>query len=75
MLFEKNISGKQLCKILQKNDWVLLRVNGSHHVFGKIGEEARIVVPIHSNTPIKTGLLKAILKTAGLLGLFFILIQ
>lgn len=67
----KNISGKKLCKILEENGWVLSIISGSHHVFIKENEEARIVVPVHGNKEIKTGLLKAILKTAGLLSLFF----
>ena len=71
----KNITGKQLCKILIKNGWILLRISGSHHVFCKDGEEARIVVPVHANKPIKIGLLNAILKTAGLLSLLITLIN
>lgn len=69
----KNVTGKKLCKILEENGWALARIKGSHHVYIKDGEEARIVVPVHSNKEIKTGLLKAILKTAGLLSLFFTL--
>ncbi len=71
----KNISGKKLCKILEENGWELVRIAGSHHVFAKQGETARIVVPVHANKEIKTGLLKAILKTAGLLSLYFMLIS
>jgi len=69
----KNITGKKLCKILEENGWTLVRINGSHHVYTKDGEEARIVVPVHGKKEIKIGLLKAILKTAGLLSLFFTL--
>ena len=69
----KNITGKKLCKILEENGWTLVRISGSHHVYTKEGEEARIVVPVHGNKEIKIGLLKAILKTAGLLSLFFTL--
>ena len=71
----KNISGKKLCKILEENGWELVRIAGSHHVFAKQGETARIVVPVHANKEIKIGLLKAILKTAGLLSLYFMLIS
>lgn len=71
----KNISGKKLCKILQDNGWQLVRITGSHHVFAKNGEDARIVVPVHANKEIKTGLLKAILKTAGLLSIYFTIIS
>ncbi|MBR1942806.1 type II toxin-antitoxin system HicA family toxin [bacterium] len=71
----KNITGKSLCKILKENGWELVRISGYHHIFTKIGEDAKIVVPVHGNKTIKTGLLKAILKTAGLLSLFFTLIS
>lgn len=71
----KNISGKKLCKILEDNGWKLSRISGSHRIFIKESEEARIVVLVHGNKEIKTGLLKAILKTAGLLSLFFSLIN
>ena len=71
----KNITGKKLCKILEENGWTLACISGSHHVYTKEGEEARIVVPVHGNKEIKIGLLKAILKTAGLLSLFFTLMN
>lgn len=71
----KNITGKKLCKILEENGWSLVRISGSHHVYAKEGEEARIVIPVHGNKEIKIGLLKAILKTAGLLSLFFTIIS
>ena len=69
----KNITGKKLCKILEENGWMLARIRGSHHVYTKESEEARIIVPVHGNKEIKLGLLKAILKTAGLLSMFFTL--
>ena len=69
----KNITGKKLCKLLEDNGWRLIRIKGSHHVYIKDGEQNSIVIPVHSNKEIKTGLLKAILKTAGLLSFFFIL--
>jgi predicted RNA binding protein YcfA (HicA-like mRNA interferase family) len=59
--------GKGFCKDLEQHGWRLLRVNGSHHVYGKIGEEARISVPIHGNKPLKIGLLKHFMKVAKLL--------
>jgi predicted RNA binding protein YcfA (HicA-like mRNA interferase family) len=44
----------------------LLRISGSHHVYGKSGERTRISVPIHGNSPLKTGLAKYLIKVAGL---------
>lgn len=62
----KSVSGKQLAKLLEKNGWTLLRVQGSHHIFGKSGNDARISVPVHKNQTLKTGLLRHLLKIADL---------
>lgn len=61
-----SMSGKQLAKLLEKNGWILLRVQGSHHIYGKTGNTVRISVPIHGNKDLKIGLLKHLLKMAGL---------
>jgi predicted RNA binding protein YcfA (HicA-like mRNA interferase family) len=60
------LSGRELCRLLERHAWRLLRVTGSHHVYGKEGERARIVVPIHGAGPLKTGPLRHLLKLAGL---------
>jgi len=60
------ISGKELAKILERHGWTLKRVQGSHHIYGKEGSIVRLSVPIHGNRPLKTGLLKHLLKMAGL---------
>jgi len=57
-------SGKELCKLLEKNGWILKTVQGSHHVYMKEGQRARISVPVHGNKSLKVGLLKALLKLA-----------
>lgn len=62
----KHISGKELCKLLEKSGWELLRINGSHHIYGKSGQFERISVPVHKNETLKTGLLKSILKIADI---------
>jgi predicted RNA binding protein YcfA (HicA-like mRNA interferase family) len=62
----KSVSGKSFAKMLEKNGWILLRVQGSHYIYGKTGNEVRISVPIHGNQPLKIGLLKHLLKQAGL---------
>lgn len=61
-----SISGKNFAKVLEQNGWVLLRVQGSHHIYGKPGVPERISVPIHSNKSLKTGLLRHFLKVAKL---------
>ena len=38
------MSGKELAKLLAANGWDLLRIQGSHHIYGKVGNPARISV-------------------------------
>ena len=60
----KSITGKDLCKILEKKGWELKHIKGSHHVYMKSGRKERMSVPVHSNKDLKIGLLKAIMKIA-----------
>ncbi len=62
----KSISGKELAKILERHGWKLLRVSGSHHIYGKAGSIVRLSVPIHGNSPLKLGLLRHLLKMADI---------
>lgn len=62
----RNISGKELAKLLERNGWELKRVKGSHHIYVMSGNPARISIPIHKKTPLKTGLLKHLVKIAGI---------
>lgn len=62
----KPLSGKELCRLLERHGWTLLRVHGSHHVYGKPGSRVRLSVPVHSNQPLKIGLFRHLLKEAGL---------
>ena len=62
----KSISGKEFARVLEKNGWVLKRMKGSHHIYAKEGNLARISVPIHSDRPLKVGLLRHLLKVAGM---------
>lgn len=62
----RSLSGKELAKLLENHGWQLLRIHGSHHIYGKTGSIVRLSVPIHGNQPLKTGLLKHLLKMAGL---------
>ncbi len=62
----KQLSGKELTNVLKRHDWVLLRIHGSHHIYGKGGSTVRLSVPVHGNKPLKTGLAKYLLKMAGL---------
>ena len=62
----KSVSGKELARALERHGWTLLRIHGSHHIYGKTGSVVRLSVPIHGNKALKIGLLKHFLKMAGL---------
>jgi predicted RNA binding protein YcfA (HicA-like mRNA interferase family) len=62
----KQVSGKELCRIFERHGWALMRVTGSHHIYGRPGSIVRLSVPVHANRPLKVGLLRHLLKQAGL---------
>jgi len=62
----KPLTGKELSSLLERHGWSLLRIRGSHYVYGKEGSIVRLSVPVHGKTPLKKGLLKHLLTMAGL---------
>lgn len=62
----KSVTGRELAKALEQRGWSLLRVQGSHHIYGKTGSNVRLSVPIHGNKSLKIGLLRHLLKTASI---------
>jgi predicted RNA binding protein YcfA (HicA-like mRNA interferase family) len=62
----KSVSGKELAKVLEKHGWSLLRIQSSHHIYGKQGSNVRLSIPVHGNQTLKTGLLKHLMKLAEL---------
>jgi predicted RNA binding protein YcfA (HicA-like mRNA interferase family) len=62
----KSISGKRLAQLLERMGWRLMRVSGSHHIYMLEGNPARISVPIHKNEDLKIGLLRHLMKVAGI---------
>ena len=63
----KAVSGRNFAKLLEKRGWELMRVKGSHHVYMKHGNPARISVPIHGNKSLKIGLQRHMMRVAGIL--------
>lgn len=62
----RSISGREFARMIERRGWILLRVNGSHHIYGKSGNVARISLPIHGNTALKAGLLRHLASLAGI---------
>ena len=62
----KTVSGKNLCKILEKRGWTLARINGSHHIYLGPDERSGVSVPVHANKDLKPGIQRGLMKDAGL---------
>lgn len=58
------IPGREFARLVERRGWQLLRVNGSHHIYGKPGSVVRLSIPIHGNRPLKRGLLRHLAKLA-----------
>ena len=62
----KSVSGKALCKIVERYGWELKRVTGSHHIYAKEDIRAILSIPVHGNRDLPTGTLRRLLKDAEL---------
>jgi predicted RNA binding protein YcfA (HicA-like mRNA interferase family) len=62
----KALSGKDLAKLLEQRGWELRRIHGSHHIYVQSGRDVRLSVPIHGSRSLKAGLLRHLLKQAGI---------
>jgi predicted RNA binding protein YcfA (HicA-like mRNA interferase family) len=62
----KLLTGAAFARAVERNGWSLLRIRGSHHIYGKPGEVARLSIPVHGNQPLKVGLQQSLMKVAGL---------
>jgi predicted RNA binding protein YcfA (HicA-like mRNA interferase family) len=51
---------------VQQRGWQLARIHGSHHVVTMPNRSERLVIPVHGNPPLKIGLLRSLMKIAGL---------
>lgn len=60
----KVVSGRDFARIIERRGWRLLRITGSHHIYGRPGSVVRLSIPIHGNRPLKTGLLRHLAKLA-----------
>ncbi len=49
----KALSGREFARLVERRGWRLLRISGSHHIYGKTGSVVRLSIPIHGNRPLK----------------------
>jgi len=57
---------EKICQILEAKGWELRRINGSHHIYAKIGNPVRISIPVHGQSALKIGLQKHLMKIADI---------
>jgi predicted RNA binding protein YcfA (HicA-like mRNA interferase family) len=60
------VSGREFARLAERRGWKLLRINGSHHIYGKAGSPVRLTMSIHGATPLKPGLCRHLAKLAEL---------
>ena len=58
----KSISGKRLCRLLERRGWKRMRIRGSHHIYARSGSVVRISVPVHGDSTLKRGLQRYLMK-------------
>ena len=59
------VNPQKLIEVLQKAGFKVLRQKGSHVIMMN-DKKTRIVVPVHPGKDVKPGLIRAIIKEAGL---------
>ena len=62
----KAVSGKDLCKALERKGWKLVRIHSSHHIYVGPERSGTVSVPVHANRTLPTGTQRGIMKAAGL---------
>jgi predicted RNA binding protein YcfA (HicA-like mRNA interferase family) len=62
----KNITSRELIKIIEKDGWRLVAIVGSHHQFKHPSKPGKVTIP-HPKKELAPKTIKTILKQAGLL--------
>ena len=62
----RNISGREVCKILSKHGFVQVRQKGSHVIMQKVIENSTITVPVPLHSEIRIGTLQSIIRQSGI---------
>jgi len=60
------LSGKQVCSILAKHGFTVVRQRGSHIVMQKKLSDDTVTVPVPDHDEIKQGTLRSIIRQSGL---------
>jgi predicted RNA binding protein YcfA (HicA-like mRNA interferase family) len=58
-------SGREVCAILEKQGFTLVRQRGSHMILQKRTAQSTITVPIPAHNTVRIGTLSAIIRQSG----------
>lgn len=61
----KIYTSRELIKIIEKDGWYLVDVDGSHHQYKHPSKKGRVTIP-HPKKDVRIGTANSILKQAGL---------
>ena len=61
----KHVSGKRLAKVAEECGWLFLSQNGSHAKYRNPITGETIIIPIHGNHDLRTGLQKRLMNDLG----------
>jgi predicted RNA binding protein YcfA (HicA-like mRNA interferase family) len=60
-----NRNGKEIITRLKKEGWILVRVNGSHHIMRKESALRDVPIPLQGSKDLGMGVIKSIEKQSG----------
>jgi predicted RNA binding protein YcfA (HicA-like mRNA interferase family) len=61
----RNLSGREVCGILSKHGFALVRQKGSHAIMQRAFEDSTITVPVPLHKEIRIGTLQSIIRQSG----------
>ena len=62
----KAVTGREMCKALERAGWTLKRIKSSHHHYERPGDPRIVSVPVHAGKTLKPGMQHGIMRKAGL---------
>jgi predicted RNA binding protein YcfA (HicA-like mRNA interferase family) len=65
----RSVSGREFARLAEARGWKLLRINGSHNIYGKDGSRVCLTIVIHGAADLKRGLCPHLAKLAKLAGI------
>ena len=62
----KRVSGKDLCRALERKGWKFARIKSSHHIYVSPDGLRSVPVPVHANQTLPMGTQRVIMRQTGL---------